>query len=324
VPIAVTDLEGILRDGLVELAWSAPRRRVDNSRIVEPAMTRLYRTEDSGQGEPRPAMLVDDRIAGYKEIGSFQVGDPAAPTAERGRFTYVDRNLTLGRRYTYVVTATDLQGRTSAPSRRLTLAIIAVPEAPQNVQAVSGEQEVKLSWQPPARLTDGGPVETPLIYEVLRATTADGALGVVARTEPGVTTLIDSRLENDRAYYYAIRSVRQEGAAMAQGLTSARVSATPTDVTPPRPATALVAIASERAVRLSWTPSPDPDVIAYVIYRTTRSGSFERVGSVRAPATTFTDRDVAAGAYRYAVTAQDSSARANESLRSNEASVTVP
>ena len=324
VPIAVADLEGVLRDGLVELAWSAPRRRVDNSRIVEPAMTRLYRTEDSGQGEPRPAMLVDDRIAGYKEIASFNVGDPTAPTAERGRFTYVDRNLTLGRRYTYVVTATDIQGRTSAPSRRLTLAIIAVPEAPQNVQAVSGEQEVKLSWQPPARLTDGGPVETPLIYEVLRATTADGPLGVVARTEPGVTTLIDSRLENDRAYYYAIRSVRQEGAAMAQGLTSARVSATPTDVTPPRPATALVAIASERAVRLSWTPSPDPDVIAYVIYRTTRDGSFERVGSVRAPATTFTDRDVAAGAYRYAVTAQDSSARANESLRSNEVSVTVP
>ena len=55
-----------------------------------------------------------------------------------------------------------------------------------------------------------------------------------------VTTLIDPRLENDRAYDYAVRSVRQEGAAMAQGLTSARVSATPTDITPPRPATALM------------------------------------------------------------------------------------
>jgi fibronectin type 3 domain-containing protein len=324
VPMAVSDLEGILRDGLVELVWSAPRRRVDNSLIVEPAMTRLYRIEDSGQGEPRPAMLVDDRVVGYKEIGSFRVGDPAAPTAERGRFSYIDRNLTLGRRYTYVVTATDLQGRTSAPSRRLTLAIIAVPEAPLDVRAVPGEQEVHLSWRPPDRLTDGGPVPAPLIYEVLRGTVPDGPLAVVARTEPGVTTLIDPRLENDRPYYYAIRSIRQEGAAMAQGLTSARVSATPTDVTPPRPVTALVAIASERAARLSWTPSPDPDVVAYVIYRATAGGSFERVGSVRAPVTTFIDRDLATGAYRYSVTAQDGGARANESVRSNEASVTVP
>ena len=324
VPTAVSDLEGVLRDGVVELAWTAPRRRVDNSHIVEPTTTRLFRIEDSGLGEPRPAMLVDDRIVGYKEIATFRPGDPSAPTAERGRLTYIDRNLTLGHRYTYVVTATDLQGRTSAPSRRLTLAIIGVPEAPLDVRAVPGEQEVHLSWRPPDRLTDGAPVQTPLIYEILRATTPDGPLAVVARTAPGVTTLIDPRLENDRAYYYAIRSVRQEGAAMAHGRTSARVSATPADVTPPRPATALVAIPSERAVRLSWTPSQDPDVVAYVIYRAGASGSFERVGSVRAPATTFTDRDLAGGAYRYAVTAQDSSARANESVRSNEVSVTVP
>ena len=324
LPQSVIDLEGILREGVVELSWSAPGRRVDNSRIVEPVTTRLYRTEDSGQGEPRPAMLLDDRVVGYKEIATFRPGDPAAPTAERGRVTYVDRNLTLGHRYTYVVTAIDQQGRTSAPSRRLTLAIIAVPEAPRDVRAVPGEREVHLSWQPPARLTDGAPVETPLIYEVLRATTPDGPLSVVARTAPGVTTLVDSLLENDRTYYYAVRAVRQEGAVMAQGQTSARVSATPTDITPPPPATALVAIPSEGAVRLSWTPSPGPDVVGYVVYRATATGSFERIGSVRVPATTFTDRDVPAGVYRYAVTAQDSSVRANESVHSNEVSVTVP
>jgi hypothetical protein len=324
VPMAVSDLEAVLRNGVVELAWTAPRRRVDNSKLIDPGVTRLFRTEDSGQGEPRPAMLVNDRIVGYAEIVSFKVGDPAAPTAQRGRFTYTDRNLTLGHRYTYVVTSTDLEGRTSAPSRRLTLAIIAVPEAPVDVQAVAGEHEVKLSWQPPTRLTDGGPVETPLIYEILRATGPEAPLGVVSRTEPGVTTALDSNLENDRVYYYAIRSVRQEGAALAQGLTSARVAVTPTDVTPPRPATALVAIPSERAVRLSWTPSQDPDVVGYVVYRAKADGALERIGSVRAPATTFTDRDLASGVYRYAVTAQDSSVRANESVRSYEASVTVP
>jgi hypothetical protein len=324
VPMAVSDLEAVLRNGVVELAWTAPRRRVDNSKLIDPGVTRLFRAEDSGQGEPRPAMLVNDRIVGYAEIVSFKVGDPAAPTAQRGRFTYTDRNLTLGHRYTYVVTSTDLEGRTSAPSRRLSLAIIAVPEAPVDVQAIPGEREVKLSWRPPARLTDGGPVDTPLIYEILRAPGPEAPLAVVSRTEPGVTTALDSNLENDRAYYYAIRSVRQEGAALAEGLTSARVSVTPTDVTPPRPATNLVAIPSERAVRLSWTPSQDPDVVGYVVYRAKADGVLERIGSVRAPATTFTDRDLAGGVYRYAVTAQDSSVRANESVRSNEATVTVP
>jgi hypothetical protein len=48
------------------------------------------------------------------------------------------------------------------------------------------------------------------------------------------------------------------------------------------------------------------------------------VGSVQPPATTFVDRDVPPGRYRYAVTAQDTSARANESTRSNEVAVTVP
>jgi len=324
VPMQVIDLEGVLRNGVVELTWTAPRRRADNTRLIDPGVSRLYRTEDSGQGEPRPAMLVDDRIVGYKEIASFKLGDPAAPTAQRGRFTFTDRNLTLGHRYTYVVTSTDREGRTSAPSRRLSLAIIAAPEAPEDVRAVPGDREVHLSWRPPTKLTDGGPVETPLIYEVLRATGPDAPLAVVSRTEPGVTTALDGNLENDRVYYYAIRSVRRDGVATAEGMSSARVSATPADTTPPRPATALVAIASARSVRLSWTPSQDPDVIGYVVYRASADGSFERVGSVRAPATTFTDRDVAPGVYRYAVTAQDSSVRANESVRSNEATVTVP
>jgi hypothetical protein len=48
------------------------------------------------------------------------------------------------------------------------------------------------------------------------------------------------------------------------------------------------------------------------------------VGSVRVPGTTFTDRGLPAGAYRYAVTAQDTSVRANESRPSNEVRVAVP
>jgi hypothetical protein len=45
---------------------------------------------------------------------------------------------------------------------------------------------------------------------------------------------------------------------------------------------------------------------------------------VRPPVTTFVDRNVAPGTYRYTVTAQDATARANESRPSNEVTVSVP
>jgi hypothetical protein len=183
---------------------------------------------------------------------------------------------------------------------------------------------VRLSWQPSARLTDGSPAGTPLVYEVLRAATAQAPLAPIARTEAGVTSAVDTKVENDRTYHYAVRAIRREGTAAAEGEPSSRIAATPTDLTPPAAAADLVAIPSQGTVRLSWSPSPDADVSGYVIYRAPAGGAPIRVGSVRVPATTFVDQDVPAGEYRYTVTAQDTSARANESRATNEARVSVP
>jgi hypothetical protein len=325
VPQPVADLRGVVRESEIELAWSLPRRRVDNSRLTDPGLARLFRTDDAGTGEPRAALLANDRIAGYTEVASVRLAEPPSPLVHDGRVVLADsRDLVRGRRYTYVVVTTDAQGRTSAPSPRLTLAFVATPLPPDRLRADPGERQVRLGWQAPARFADGSPVTEPLVYEVLRAPTADAPLAPIARTGPGETSAVDRGVENDRAYYYAVRAIREHGTTTAEGAASARVAATPTDVTPPAPPANLVAIPSERTVRLSWTPGTDADLAAHVVYRAAGAGPFVRVGSVRAPGTTFTDRDVAPGRYRYAVTAQDSSARANESARSNEVDVTVP
>jgi hypothetical protein len=65
-------------------------------------------------------------------------------------------------------------------------------------------------------------------------------------------------------------------------------------------------------------------VATYIVYRAARGGTPMRIGAVRPPTTTYIDRDVPPGTYRYTVTAQDASARANESGPSNEVTVTVP
>jgi hypothetical protein len=325
VPHAVGDLGAVVRDGAVALTWTVPRHRLDNTRLTNPGVARLFRAEDAGGGEPRAAILADDRIAGYSEVAAIRLAPPGSPFVSGGAVAYEDRRgLALGRRYTYVVVTADTFGRASAPSRRVSVTYLAAAEPPAGLTADAGEREIRLTWQPPARLVDGTPAAAPLVYEVLRAASPDAPLGAVGRTAPGVTTFTDRGLENDRTYAYAVRAIRTEGAAPVEGEPSRRVTATPVDLTPPPPPRDLVAIPSERTVRLSWGASPGPDVVAYVVYRADAEGALARIGRVPAPQTTFVDRDVPPGRYRYGVTAQEGGLRANESAPATAPAVSVP
>jgi len=320
LPQAVGDLMAVEREGAVEVAWTVRGRRMDNSRITEPGFARLYRIDDAGTGEPRAAMRRDDRIVGYTELATFRLQDLGGD-----RITYVDRRgLVYGRRYTYVATTTDAQGRTSAPSARVSITYIAPPEPPQALRGEPGDRAARLGWQPPAKLVDGTAIGDPLVYDVLRATDPVAEPSVIGRTAPGTTAYEDRGVENDRTYYYAVRAIRMAGAASAAGAASERVAVTPMKTTPPAPVRDVTAVPSRGEVRLSWRPSPEPDVATYIVYRAAGGGAPMRVGTVRPPTTTFVDRSVPPGTYRYTVTAQDASARANESGPSNEVSVTVP
>ena len=325
VPQAVVDLAAVVRESAIELTWTNPPRRVDRTPLHDLTRASVFRVDDAGGVEPKAAMLVDSAIAGYTEIATVRLDAPATTRVMGNRVTLTDRrNLTYGRRYTYVVVTADSRGRTSPPSRRASVTYIAAPEPPANVTAQPGEREARLAWRPPTRLVDGGPATGALAYEVLRAAAADTELTAVATAAPGQLALTDRELENEHTYYYAVRAVRTEGGTTAYSAPSARVAVTPRKMTPPSPPANLVAIPSESTVRLSWSPSPEPDVSGYVVYRADARGPFVRVGSTRTPTTTFIDRAVPRGTYRYAVAAQDSASLPNQSGRSNEVTVTVP
>jgi hypothetical protein len=324
VPAVISDLRGVVEDGAVALTWTNPQRRADAARLRDLTQVRLYRSDDEGVMPPKPALLVDGKIAGYREIAVIDLVSPAPAVLQGHTMRLVDREgLRFGRRYTYVVVSEDSRGRVSAPSNRFPIVFIAPPEAPLTPTAAAGDGEVRVRWQPPARLRDGGPAG-PLTFEVLRSSSAEAAPEAVVPVPAGQTEYVDRNLQNDRTYYYAVRAIRQDAGTTARGPASPRVAATPGRSTPPLPPTNLVAAPSAGTVRLSWTASPDPNVAAYVVYRAAGAGPSVRVGSVRVPATTFTDRDLAPGLYRYTVTAQDGTARANESRPTDEVSVTVP
>ncbi len=323
-PRPVTELSGVGSEGRIELSWVNPTRRVDSTVVRDLAVVHVFRTEDAGTGEPKSALRTRGQIAGYDEMATIRLADPAPATVDGSRVTLADRQaLAYGRRYTYVILVEDAQGRVSPPSARLSVAYIAPPAAPGNLEATAGEGEIVLRWTAPERLVDGSPVQGAIGYEIVRGTGGDAARTITS-LPGGETTFTDRGLVNDQAYAYAVRAVRSDAGGRALGPLSAQVTATPLDLTAPAPPRELVAVAAGGDVRLSWTASPDADVARYVVYRADTRGVVTRVGSTVPPSTTLVDRAVSPGRYRYAVTAQDASARANESARSNEVSVTVP
>jgi hypothetical protein len=324
-PQPASDLSAVVLDRAVELAWTMPVRRADNAPLRDLIAMRVFRAEDDGAGDPKPALLSKGRVAGYAEVATVRMADPAPAVIGGGRVTLVDRATTTpGRRYTYVVLAEDARGHVSPPSARLSVALIEPPTAPTDVRAVPGDREVRVEWRAPTRLTGGASLAEPLAYEILRSAGPDTPLALTATTTSGATSYVDRNLDNERPYTYAVRALRTTRDTVSRSEASTAATATPIDTTPPKPPTELVGVPSEGVVRLVWMPSLDPDVGRYVVYRGREAGALERVGSTAAPGTTFVDRDVPAGRWRYAVSAQDTSSRANESVRSIEVTVAVP
>lgn len=328
-PVPPGDLVATSLDGAVEIAWTNPERRMDGSPLRDLAILHVFRAEDAGTGEPRAALRAGRQVAGYAEVAAVRLGDAAPAVVDRGRVSLADRqSLTYGRRYTYVVLAEDVHGRLSRPSPRVSLVHLVPPAAPA-LRAVPGEGEVRLTWDPPARLVDGSPASGRFTYEVVRsrepgASDPGAAPETVTARPVAETTLVDRGVQNDRTYHYAVRAFRHEAESLARGLLSERLAVMPVDMTPPAPPRGLVAIPTGDGVRLSWQASPDADVARYIVYRTDAGGVTTRVGSAVAPASGFMDRPVRPGTWRYTVTAQDAGSRANESGPSDAATAVVP
>ncbi|HYB40380.1 MAG TPA: fibronectin type III domain-containing protein [Candidatus Methylomirabilis sp.] len=326
-PLPPTPQQTYIDDGAIVIRWSNPSARVDGSPLRDLSAVRLFRREDSGAGPLKPAVISRGRVVGYEPVTSFKL-DPSAPGGPESAPTqWLDRkDLTLGRRYVYVLTAADSIGRSSPPSERRAITFLAPPKPPSGVEALPGNQQVTLTWHAPTEFADGAPIGAGEVgYVVLRGAGAEGPLGLITPQPITATRYTDTGLPNDTEFHYAIRAVRTDPRAVVAGPPSVTVSVSPAQTARPAPPRDLVAVPSPAATRLAWRPSPDPSVITYAIYRATGPGSFTRIATAPALNTTFIDRDVRPGAvYRYVVTALDGARTPNESPPSNEVTITTP
>lgn len=124
------------------------------------------------------------------------------------------------------------------------------------------------------------PPSTYAAYQLLTAEDPEGTF--TARTAPVINDhvpiiLEDIDLEDGKCYSYTVIGLTKTGLA--------NVPAPPFSITTsgaPKPLDALQASGNSlRHIRLFWTPSQDPNVTGYIIYRSTSpEGPFEKIGVI--------------------------------------------
>jgi hypothetical protein len=93
-PQPVANLGAVVVDRAIELGWTFPTRRADNVRLRDLAVVHVFRTDDDGAADPKPALVAKGRVAGYTEIAAIRLAQPAPALVSGDRMTFVDRTAT--------------------------------------------------------------------------------------------------------------------------------------------------------------------------------------------------------------------------------------
>ncbi len=154
--------------------------------------------------------------------------------------------------------------------------------------------------------------------------------GLPGPGEPGATdSFVVSGLVPGRTYYFVLRTSDEipnwsffSNVAIVT-MSSLPDTSLPGDESPPAPVAGLSATPVPQGILLNWSPSPDPDLAGYVVYRGTSQGELEPLTAQLLATAGYTDTDVTPGVtYFYAVTAVDNAG--NESAVAQSTSATAP
>ena len=159
LPLPASALHAHIDEEAVVVGWTIPRTRADGSALRDLSSVRLYRREEEDGRRPRRRCCPRVASSATTRSPSYASTPPRPPSCGAIAMEWVDRRgLAPGRRYVYVVTATDAQGRISAPSERLPIPYLAAPR-PRAASAPLPETAGSPSaGMPPAELLDGTPV----------------------------------------------------------------------------------------------------------------------------------------------------------------------
>ncbi|WP_407306763.1 cell wall-binding repeat-containing protein [Desulfosporosinus sp. SB140] len=208
---------------------------------------------------------------------------------------YTDSTVSANTTYYYKVEAVGNTG--SSPDSAIVYATTttsngALP-APVNVTATTASSsQIYLSWDP---------VSSATYYNVYRATSYSGSYSIIG--VPTTTSITDSGLSPNIAYYYKVVAVGSTGTSSDSTIVSATTTIT-NDVMP-APTNVTATAVSNNQIYLTW--SPVSNATSYYVYRSTSpSDTYSNIATVTTPY--YTDSSLALNTtYYYEIQAVGSS-----------------
>jgi uncharacterized protein len=314
VPQPIEDLRYTVSDQGVSLTWSFPVKSIRGKILEDISSFELYRAE----------IALDDYCGGCP----IPFGKPleiagGAPLDQQVRRVarYESNLLRSGHRYFFKVRSRTSWWATSGDSNIVSFVWYQPAAAPTDLQAVAGDGEISLNWQPVTALTDGSAPVGEIRYQVMRSVGGKdfSPIGEVQRA----TTFIDRAVQNGTRYFYTVQSMMVYRDELVNGGVSSAVAAVPVDLTPPLPPAGVTAVATDVGVKVFWERNSDADLGGYRVYRRAADqDDYQFLGTVSPEYTLYDDRKVSPGVrYYWAVSAFDQATPANESAVSREATI---
>lgn len=250
----VAGLDGLAGDRTAVIEWTKDRAALDEGRVVS---WNVYRA-DSPLG---PFLQVNTAgITPFSIVGEESEGDD-----DRG--SYRDEWLENGRSYYYQVRSVNLFGIESSPSH--TIEVVpgpAAPAPPQGITIRRSGDHLLLGWSVDSGSRSG--------VEIERSVGESGSFErrfVVAPLEQDRdrTEWIDTEVEEGGTYRYVLRTI---GENLDRSLPSDTITFTIDDATPPAAPTGVRAVGGSDGITITWSASPEPDVVGYEVERASDRG----------------------------------------------------
>jgi hypothetical protein len=313
VPQAIEDLRYSVNEKGVTLTWTFPKETIKGTDLSDISTFDVYRAVvPMNDYCPTCPIPFSDAI---------QVAGGVVDPEESRQGTYETALLRSGHKYFFKVNARTSWWAASADSNIISFVWHIPAKGPQGLTAKAADSSATLSWQPVTTLMDGQNVTYPMLYQVQRSKDNNG-FNNIGEAKAG-TKFVDSALNNGETYYYKVQSILMVDGNPVSGGISESVSISAIDQTPPGPPTGITAVETANGIKIFWDKSREADVKGYRVYR--RSGSSKaskQIGDVSAVYSIFEDKNVSTdGSYYYSVTAYDKTEPANESEKSQEASI---
>ncbi len=324
------NLSGMQRGNQIILSWPAPFRNAPDQSVQSIRRIDVYRLAEKPTA---PLTLTEEEFSARSTlVGSVTYEQIKNAT---DTLTYTDALELAGEpaRLRYAVRYVNAAEQRAAFSNFLLIEPspkVAQPPTVTSTGKEVSENAITITWQPPTANVDGSTPVNLLGYNVYRIDESQSEKGLAPINTSLVsgTQSADTNFRFGENYKYVVRSVSLgTGGGQVESLNSNALSVSPRDTFAPSPPEGITIAAAPGRLSIFFPANPEPDVVGYLIYRSTDpdlpKDRWTKLTPSPVTRTTFQDENVEAGKrYYYYLTAIDQAG--NVSAPSEAVSETVP